>query len=373
MIRAVLDPTKNYDVVIIPDRHIWSKSIKTIPNYLQEIERINQEIYTCIRECENPVAIHAGDLYHQSIPSLDLAERYSAYPKTMHLLTDKRNYSVVGNHEITYNRNNPFWNLSSLNSDFILKKSHSVTDETNLTSSELLKLKKDSPIKIYDELRIGKTLFVFGHYSALFTQDLDLTDIEEVYVISHNAILEDEITEALIENGMQNNVQYLHAKNIFNSGILPDTVKLKGVFVGHMHSAHGKFQIEEDNKNFFIQYMGSLARTQVGEFTENNTRELPILRIRDGRVQHIDYYTINLAAKHLSIDKSLVEANREKREAVKKHDEICEVSVTAEDNLLDTIKAHLSETASQELEMLISIQENILPADLMQLLERFGA
>ena len=372
MVRASLDPSCNYDVVIISDRHIWNKNIKTIPNYLQEIERINQEIYSCIRECENPVAIHVGDLYHQSIQSSDLAERYSVYPKTMHIMTNKRNYSVVGNHEITYSRNNPFWNLASLNSDFILKKSHSVVDEISLTNTELLKLKKDSPIKIYDELRIGKTLFVFGHYSALFTEELDLTDIDDVYVISHNAILEDEIAEALLENGMQNNIQYLHAKNIFNSGVLPDTVKLRGVFVGHMHTAYGKFNIEEDNKNFFIQYLGSLARTQVGEFTENNTRILPILRIRDGKVQSIDYHEITLAARHLSIDKNLVEANREKREVTKKHDEICEVSVTAEDNLMETIKAHLSEVAPKEFELLISLQENILPTELLNLLERFG-
>lgn len=348
-------PSANADVAIITDMHLTTKNIRSIPGSVKESLEIQKTIIKELQKQEYPAVIQLGDLYHHSSSSFDDGYRLTDFPMQLHNITKGKYFSIVGNHELSYKNNNPFWKIATSFSDYIMD------------------VKSINPaIKIFDYLRIGRVMFVAGHYGVLLNREIpDLDKIDDVYLCSHNAILEDQITDALLENGMANNVRYLNSRGIFDGGLVPDTEKLRGIFLGHMHTAHGKFCIREENKEFFMHYLGALGRTSVTDFTSDLEREVPIIHIREGVVTSIDYLTITLSERHASVDEKVVKDNRQKYENQKKRNEIRELDVNPDNDLMETIQEYLEEKDPDALKMLISISQEMMSRDLIDVLKKY--
>src|SRR5574344_1787334 len=109
----------NTDVHVIPDMHLWSQNIRTIRSMTSDNEMYCKEILSMVKSSVNPTVIFAGDLYHREINSTDDGYRMSEFPRKINEITDGRSFSVLGNHELTYRKNNVFWNIARIKTDYI--------------------------------------------------------------------------------------------------------------------------------------------------------------------------------------------------------------------------------------------------------------
>jgi metallophosphoesterase superfamily enzyme len=128
------------NVIIIPEQHLWHKSINTVPNMVEDNNEIIEDILTIVDKYENPIVIFDGDIFHREVKSTDSAVPLLSFFIKLHSLTNGNVYSVLGNHELTYRRNNLFWGITDV--------------DTKYYESRV-----EAPlIKSVDELYIGDTL-----------------------------------------------------------------------------------------------------------------------------------------------------------------------------------------------------------------------
>lgn len=282
---------QDYDVIIIPEQHLWGKNITTIPKMCEDNEVIIDKLYSIIKECENPVIIFDGDIWHQGVRYTSEVLSLLKYPITLDKITNGKVYSVIGNHELTYNKNNIFWSISDVNTSFC--------------SSRV----ENPLIKSVDELILGDTVFIFGHYNrSLRGYKPSIDDYKHAVLITHNEVLNDELKDALKANQPEFNTTFIKGSI---DDFVPKIHDLDYVFVGHMHQAHGKYQFKQDGYDFIIHYLASLGRTNHKEFTPDIKREIPIFRIRNGELTSLDYKEIVLSERYISVDEEQVKLNQE--------------------------------------------------------------
>lgn len=323
------DICNNSDVVIIPDLHDWHKNIKSIQSMTEDLAKYKKDILDYVSTLQNPIVIFAGDVFHREVKVTDDAYNLQQFYTKLSNLCRRRVFSVVGNHELSYQRNNIFWNIVS-----------SVSDIYPGVYSE-------SPLMIVcDELLIGKTLIHLGHYqrSGYVTQ-VSGKNVSDDILITHNSLLTPEISEALKLDSEEFDDTYLHGAKLFDEGAIPYTDRLRAVFVGHMHLAHAVYHISETindiDYSFILHYMGSIGRTNAKEFTQDLKRELPTLHIRNGELENISNHTINLVAREFAINEIVVKQNKENYKRQARNNEIRYASISFPNGLMPALEEYL--------------------------------
>lgn len=325
---------KDTDVVIIPEQHLYYKPIITVPDMVKDNDRIIQELLSLVKTLTNPIVIFMGDIVHQGIKSTENSYFIEDFFRSMSLYTEGRVLSVVGNHELSYRKNNPFWGVSFIDSEFIksiVKHTYSV---------------KQPLIGVIDDLVINDTQYAFGHYERRFTNTYTtLEGVKQVVLLSHNSLICNEIIDAMNNKGKGIDSRFINVRNLHDGINMPRSALLKMVYVGHLHKAHGVFQVQESisglDLNFTIRYLASLGRTNHTEYDDDTEREIPIHIFRDGKFIEERIHTIELPSRSVSVDERVVLENREAYDRQKQKRELKKVSATSMD-LIDAISVSIN-------------------------------
>lgn len=261
-------------VFIIPEPHLWDKTFKNRVYYPGEISSCLAGIIETVKTFDgDKIIIFPGDVFHRGYGDIDgLVAAFNLF-KELNTITKGNVYSCVGNHELSYTDNNPFWILAE--------------DQTE-RYDYLHGLKAfgamQPGIKVVDSLDVGPLSFIFGHFNR---EDFDICTKKDTVLISHNAITEPEIISYMNQKyDDDTKVEYMHTVGIREGKYIPLLDNLKYVFVGHMHTYYGKFNVEEIINGvpmkYVLQYMGSIGRTSVSDINDKNlSRIIPHFTIAD--------------------------------------------------------------------------------------------
>ena len=203
--------------------------------------------------------------------------------------TFKQTYAVIGNHEITYARDNPFWFLVSEVQDDSLSDVKKFIQPRGLVST----------ISVPSTLSIGDTTFYFNHYGTpakepntsgtrigLFHQNVGSNDICKMWGTFDN------VEEASYIQG------YHYC------------------FFGHMHLAKGKFYLN-DKHTCIGEWLGSIGRTKVTEIIDDSlTVNIPGVVFYDNKFHGIEDNFITLKSFDECVDKRRYNAYQQNRKLV---------------------------------------------------------
>lgn len=346
-------------VFIIPEPHLWDKSFKNRKNYPGEIMQYIKSVMEIISGYDGErVVIFPGDIFHRSYSGIDgLITSFNLF-KELNLITNHNVYSCVGNHELSFTENNPFWILA---------------EDNTLRYTHLHGLKAFGTmhpgIKIVDNLDIGNLRFLFGHYNRT---DLEDTSDKDIVYITHNSLVEPEIDEYISSKfQIDSKTEYMHTVGIKSGDGIPVINRLKYVFVGHMHTFFGKFNVEECINGvdmcFLLQYMGSLGRTSISEINNANLdRIIPHFEITG---DSYDYKPIDfkLAPREDIVIEKVVLDNATKAQNVKTMRQLVETSSFG-DTPEQRIDRRLAETPFL-LELFHAVYSNELNANITDILK----
>lgn len=190
-------------------------------------------------------------------------------------------YSLVGNHEITYCKNNPFWYLVSEIEDDVLK-----SILPRLASPKSV----EGCVRVVDSIVDGNVRLLFNHFGVPIKRPVDATFYD--IGLFHQNIGSNEITQ-----------MYGDFVDVDNTTQLST---YKRCFFGHVHLAFGKYILDESTE-IIGEWLGSIGRTKVNEVDENLERNIPVITVCDGQLESIDDNMITLQDYETSIDVSSVQ------------------------------------------------------------------
>lgn len=233
-------------------------------------------------------------------------------------------YSVVGNHEITYAQDNPFWFLVS-----------DIQDESLQRVKRYVQPRALKPdIILPDTLTEGNVIFYFNHFGVpakeprsgdarigLFHQNVGSNDICKMWGTFDN------VEEAAYIKG------YTHC------------------FFGHMHLAKGKYYVDEQHA-CLCEWLGAIGRTNVDEIKDDNLDvNVPVVLIEDGKLIKIEDNIIRLKSADECIDYVKLKASQKTRAILEERKEFA-TNAFKGSTLLQTLEGAFAGTA---LEILLSL------------------
>lgn len=295
-------------VMIVPEPHLWDRSIKTIPRYAEVQKGIMlqvQKIALDLAGQDSLCILHMGDLFHKGITDYDAGMDWYDYFCSLDDLTRQKQYTVLGNHELTYSNKNPFWRFVDIKSQFVSKLGR-------------FKIYDDAirhPIKLVDTLRLGKTEIVFWHFGMDISKYT--TDAENVIILAHQELIDKEIDYILKKKYDRDQLtDIIDYRSLRDYRVLPKLPQIRYLFVGHMHTAYSRFHVEENingiNYNFELQYLGSLGRTKAIEVRSDDLeRTIPVFKFDENGNFYACDRKLTLPGEEI-VSSEQVRINREK-------------------------------------------------------------
>ena len=268
--------------VVVTDLHIkvtspphrldyWGETQSYLMLLLDKVKELKKDGYKVI-------IIFLGDIFDKQIQFRDyemiLYDLFAYISETADL------YTVVGNHELTYYKDNLFWNLvNSIESTRLLETS---------TQKAVTPKGYTQKINIVDDLVIGEVTFHFNHYDCSYSQASNKVDI----LLSHNDYLSKEVDDWSKDEKNQNS----HSKYIRPKEYPRDFKDFDYIDIGHNHGLYLDIEIDLGGESYTeIHYLGSIGRPSVGEISNSNLdRMFPIYKIEDGKFVGLEKYKFTL-------------------------------------------------------------------------------
>lgn len=307
--------------VIITDTHFTYKNKPNRHDYLYEIDYVKSKIDEIGLKYKsmgyNPIALFLGDVYDNSFKSTTKAmlEQDEMYRRKRTIF--KKMYSVMGNHDLHFPQDNPFWVLVSEDSVRV----------SNLPSCKFKPLGRIGIMDIVDRLEDGNVVFNFNHYSSRI--------LDPIYnKVNIGLFHQDIVCSPAINSAVNKGLNPYQTKAI----MLDDHDVLTGYdysFFGHFHKYYGVWEIDGGRR---IYYLGSLVRPNHEEVADNYLeRNLPVVLVEDGEFKGVHDNLFNLPSRDVSVIGNLVKEQQEKRQKSKVKKSLLEYKVF-NDSLIDSIK-----------------------------------
>lgn len=290
--------------VVMPEPHIWDKNIKTRIDYVKEIKAYMQEkkelLETLRNQCDKLVVIWIGDIFHKGFTNLDEFGYWMVWFMDIRGLVDEQ-FSLIGNHEISYYKHNPFWHLVA---------------EIEDPSISLHPRGQVPIIRVVDKIHDSGWDIYFNHFN-IFQKP---TKEDKNIGLFHSSIIDDEIARTLRDKYGRDPLEhfidhsYIRQEHMFKN--------YDHAVVGHMHKAFSLFTLEyPDAQNTRLRYLGSTGRTNSNEVNDNDlTRVVPIYTITADGNCTVEEYTLTLWNRDKTVREDLVEAqsNKSKEQSERK-------------------------------------------------------
>lgn len=307
--------------VIISDTHFTYKNKPNRYDYLFEIDYVKQKIDNLGLEYldrgYNPIAVFLGDVYDNSYKNVNkgMEEVDEMFRRKKFIY--KEIFSVMGNHDLHFPKDNPFWTLVSPSSVKV----------NNLPKVKFKPLGKVGIVNVVDRIVDGNVVFNFNHYSS---RVLEPTPNKVNIGLFHQDIVCSPAINSAINKGL----------NPYQSTaiVLDDNDVLTGYdysFFGHFHKYYGTWEIDGGR---FIYYLGSLVRPNHEEVSDNYLeRNMPVVLVEDGEFKGVENNLFNLPSRGVSVIDTIVKTQQEKRKKTKERKILLEDKIFS-GTLVDSIK-----------------------------------
>lgn len=354
-------------LIIVPEPHISCTNIEGRKDYLTEIESYIGFVQDLIKKDSGICWVcFVGDIFNKGFKDI---EEYLGwvdwFTQLDKLLTQRGGciYSVVGNHELSYSKNNPFWRLVS-------KDSFNTVCNWN-TKAVSPKGLRDI-IHVQDVVEISDKLSLFFcHYDGmaecreLVDEHIKMFgDSKQRVCISHNSIISYVIENTLKMNyGRDPLTHFISHERIESLSLFH---KFDYVFNGHMHKAYSNFTITdtENNKQTKLFYLGSLGRTNSEEINDKDLeRMIPCIDVDD--LTFTPHY-LTLWSRQDSLVEGYDNKKMEMKLSQQSYDEICEHIIDISNPVEEVMNALDDRDMAVALECAVS---GVMPQTLLNLTE----
>lgn len=303
--------------MIIPEPHIWDKNISTRIDYVGEIKEYMTKIKALAETISNQVPslniIFMGDIFHKGMKDAKEILYWYQYFLSLNSICENV-YSVIGNHELSYRKDNLFWHLCN---------------NTSNTSVEGINALGEFPlIQLVDTIDLASVQIHLNHHGVLATPQQDgKTHIG----LFHQSIIDTEIAKILTKkynrDPLINYIDHTYIKN------RKPFTNYDYAFIGHMHKAFGLFTVEDENTGHLtrLRYLASIGRTNKDEVLDSDlTRVIPIIKVRESS-KDIELKEVNLVLRSYeqTINEVKVEENKEAYENQKDRRELKKTQVSS--------------------------------------------
>lgn len=318
--------------LVVTDLHFSYKNKDSRHDYLGEINHVMNNIIDIIQKYKDEGykvnLILLGDIFDNSFKDMSLAIYFNNYFVYLETLCEAI-YSVVGNHEMSYYKDNPFWSLmSSINSENILRVKNRSWQPTGL-----LQL-----VNVVDKLEVGDVVLHFNHHATPVAKPIEGK-------INIGLFHKDIVSKAIV-NTMQQNL----GLDIFEASpsyieSTPIVKEYDYAFFGHMHKIYGQwiFLDEETGKELKLYYLASLGRPNHSEVQDNFLeRNIPAIIIEDGNKVRIEDNKFNLMSREETVKEEIIVIEQEKYQETKARKQL-NTYTAFHDDPVENVKSVLSD------------------------------
>lgn len=278
--------------LVITDIHLAFKKDNRY-NYLTEIitalDSIKQITDNYREQQYNVIALLLGDVYDASSASPEESMFLLEIGKYFLSNFDKT-YAVLGNHEITYQKNNPYWYMVSSIDD----------DNLRLLRRPIQPKGLYSYINIPDVIYDGNVSFYFNHYGI--KPKIAESDRYSIGLF-HQNIGSESICRMWGSYDNVETVSYMKSYNI--------------AYMGHIHTVKAAYWLDSDC-NHKVEYLGTIGRTSVTEVNNDDLDvNIPVILVEDGELKEIVDNKITLMRYEDCVDNETYERSKLARALIK--------------------------------------------------------
>ena len=308
--------------LIIPDLHLGNIKSANRIDYRRELQVAEEALLrTAIKyrkQGYEVVAMLLGDVFHGSYSDVTTAlldkDFLDLWKKKVGPL-----YTVVGNHELSYYKANPFYTaIATIESERLQRITNKVWTPLGTTNT----------LEVVDRVTDGEVTFYFNHYGTGIQQPGDGINIG----LFHQDILDPEIKSAVSREGSR--IDYVKTTAIERSGILDG---YQYCYFGHLHTVYGVWKA----KDTFLVYLGSLGRTNETEVRDDFLeRNIPAVLVDDGVFKGIEDNFIMLLPRAECIREDVVNNMREDYQQTKEIKEAREYVPLSDDPVANVLSMY---------------------------------
>ena len=251
-------------------------------------------------------------------------------------------YSVVGNHELTYYKDNPFWTL------FRTMESKRVSD---IVARNVTPTGEFNILEVVDQVTYGNVRFYFNHYGLPVLRPTNEEGMINIGLF-HQDITSKEIVEFTKQEGRE---FYEVHSNYFDETDAFDDYQY--AMLGHMHSIYGvwNFLNEATDKQTTIYNLASIGRTNHREVRDDFlTRIIPAVIIEDEKFKKIVEEKIALCSRKESVNEETLKQQTTARELKKEIDYIKGTLIDTGDCITNVKEAIGNEVISEVIDCILS-------------------
>lgn len=294
--------------LIVTDYHrYFDMSTNSRKHYRKEIEHVDNHLFEIAQKYKdkgyNIIFLFLGDIYHRQYNNSTDAvidNNFCIYLRD----TFGKCYSVLGNHEITYNKNNPFYTLfSTINS----KKICELGDKTIKPKGII------SVIDVVDQITDGDVVFHFNHYGC--SDNLPIPGKINIGLYHKEYVSREIITD--MEHTYNTDNWITEYKALDRDSVFRG---YQYCFLGHLHKVYGKYMIKYDDSpdTVLVQYLASLGRPNHTQVMDNFLeRNIPVVLVENGHFLGIEDNFFNLLPRAECIDERIVELHQQSYKRMK--------------------------------------------------------
>ncbi len=262
--------------LVIPDMHLGNIFAANRKDYRAETVHWQRQLLQIAAKYKAAgckiTLLPLGDIYHNSYKNVTEALVDNEF---IGVLKEKVGdiYTVMGNHELTYYKANPFYTaIRSVDSERV----------QGIVNKVWTPLGVRNIINVVDTLQDGEVTFYFNHYATGVQQPKSGEGVS--IGLFHQDIIDPQI-KAEVERS-DTRLQFVNSTSM--DDYLGD---YDYCFFGHLHSVYG---VWKSNKTFYV-YLASLGRTNVTEVRDDFLeRNVPAVIVEDGKFNKVEDNFIQL-------------------------------------------------------------------------------